>query len=542
MPTSTSTTIDPFQSEPSSLQVLDIEVGNRDAAWNQIANDCPALKNRDSWGLKRLQHGLKPYVQSVVLEDGYICKDHRNLHSFFYSKRFRSGAVNCRRLHFFDQPFGTGSDGFDFFEGISGASDAYIGYSIIRPTEIARTLGRTIIDPSKIGLGIENNYFMLGAEFKVHLAGASLTARGYPYTSQDGEAMVCAHSALWGVCRYLSESYNQYRELYPYDLITGADTHAGRTVPYRGMTYADYSEILTRFGCHPILIHDAKMSGEDFWKTYTYVESGFPVLASTGSHVITLIGHTHDPDRIPAIDSNGLVRSSDFVSSFVVVDDNHFPYRRLKLEPPDNEYGISYRDKKDKIGTTDLSVKSLINLVVPLPEKVFLTADFARDNFEHYLLRGKWPEVVSGILSKYRGDKKNPLVTRQFVTSGSALKRVALKRYLKCKGGIFAQIAEMPLPHFVWVLELASLEGYRAKQSVGELVIDATANRFSDQCLLFARICGTLIVPTLANGVASDAKSASTGTGTLPPYRLYENSDVPNFRQFSHNLGTQDEV
>lgn len=30
--------------------------------------------------------------------------------------------------------------------------------------------------------------------------------------------MVCAHAAIWGTCRYLSQKYPSYRELYPYDI------------------------------------------------------------------------------------------------------------------------------------------------------------------------------------------------------------------------------------------------------------------------------------------------------------------------------------
>src|ERR1017187_4489727 len=41
----------------------------------------------------------------------------------------------------------------------------------------------------------------------------------YPYMSQDTEATVCAHTALWSTCRYLSERYTMYPETYPYYFI-----------------------------------------------------------------------------------------------------------------------------------------------------------------------------------------------------------------------------------------------------------------------------------------------------------------------------------
>src|SRR5699024_58610 len=116
----------------------------------------------------------------------------------------------------------------------------YMGYAVIRPVA-QRCLGRTVIDPSKIGRGIPQGYFVLRTRFKVRLFGTELSIEGYPYISQDSDATQCAHAALWGVCRFYSERYSHYRELLPYDLITMTGNDFGRVVPHRGMTYTDYS-------------------------------------------------------------------------------------------------------------------------------------------------------------------------------------------------------------------------------------------------------------------------------------------------------------
>ena len=94
---------------------------------------------------------------------------------------------------------------------------------------------------------MRRSFYVLRTGFKTHLGGPALTANGYPYMSQDGEATVCAHTALWGLCRFLSERYSFYREVYPYDLITMTTDTQGRSVPYHGMTYSDYSRILVGF-------------------------------------------------------------------------------------------------------------------------------------------------------------------------------------------------------------------------------------------------------------------------------------------------------
>ena len=63
---------------------------------------------------------------------------------------------------------------------------------------------------------------------------------------------VCSFGAR-GVCRYLSQRYPHYKELYPFDFIRMTETSEGRAVPYRGMTYTDYCKILSEFGTFPIV-------------------------------------------------------------------------------------------------------------------------------------------------------------------------------------------------------------------------------------------------------------------------------------------------
>ena len=143
----------------------------------------------------------------------------------------------------------------------------------------------------------------------------------------------------------MSERYHEYRELYPYDFIRMTGDTEGRRVPYRGMTYSDYSKILSQFGCHPAIIrpkgtevHIASVKSRDwtkdrdtFFDLYSYVESGFPVLTSFGGHVVNIIGHTMSGDLPSGAvqDKHGFYNSSYLVDRYIVVDDNFFPYRLL---------------------------------------------------------------------------------------------------------------------------------------------------------------------------------------------------------------------
>jgi hypothetical protein len=179
--------------------------------------------------------------------------------------------------------------------------------------------------------------------------------------SQDTEATVCAHTALWSVCRYLSERYTVYPETYPYDFITGTTDTNGRTAPYRKMTYTDYSRLLTRFGCHPEILFmredttnlwgkkTSTLSAEKLTRLYTYVESGFPVLASFRGHVVSLVGHTMDLSRTPKPNQHGWIDSSGYLKQFVVVDDNRFPYQLLGYKSDPDNYAQAYRVPPQRI-------------------------------------------------------------------------------------------------------------------------------------------------------------------------------------------------
>ena len=196
----------------NDLESFSIDPAGPEVGWSALRQRCPILSG---WGVKTLREGLDGFVQSVVFEPLYICKDHRNLHSNFYSKKFIETTSNCSRLHFFARP---NVKPKELLADEDKFRADYLGFSVVRPVREA-CLGRTIIDPYKIGKGISNQFYLLRTRYKARVNGTDFDVLGYPWTSQDGDATLCAHSALWGVCRYLSERYPYYKELYPFDFI-----------------------------------------------------------------------------------------------------------------------------------------------------------------------------------------------------------------------------------------------------------------------------------------------------------------------------------
>lgn len=486
-----------------------------DASWKSVGDNVLKTNGRSilsKWGRDILKDGLKDHVKTVLIEPSYICKDHRDLFSHYYSRKFNVNSYLCSRLHFFSEIIDNPLKLFDMDS--DSRSESYLGYSVIRPVS-KRCIGRTVIDPNKLKIGYGNSLFCLRTAFKTHIYGVTLTASGYPWMSQDVEAMVCAHSALWGLCRFLSERYTNYPEVHPFDLVRMTSTEDGRIYPRRGMVYNDYSRILTKFGTFPVImriktnINVSSRDENEFRDMCTYIESGFPVLASVykknndGGHVASVMGHTFDTSEINP-DENELIDHTVFFKELVVVDDNAFPYQLLGSD-------VSTA-KTDKYTLEDIHTA-----VCPLPEKVFLTADVARPIIEEYLLH-------SDILPRIKKIGNGPWVKRLFLATCYSFKEHKLKQAqtnpLSYDKNLDLILTLTRMPHFIWVMQIGPLDLYVNDQKcTAEIVLDATAGK-DDKCLLYARVGKELILP-----------------GEDEPFR--SESAEESFDLYCHNLGGQ---
>lgn len=513
----------------SFLEFCEIRPGSVEKDWlivqQKLGGDPPILSG---WGMRTLRDGLGTHVRTVLVEPFYICKDHRNLYSSFYSKKFHPPSPFCSRLHFFKTAPPKSVNEFKY--NPRPLQDAYMGYSVIRPVP-DRCLGRTVINPDSIGMEIGNKAFCLRTAFKVHIGGIEFALEGYPYVSQDADATVCAHSALWSVCRYFSERYPCYREILPFDLVLMTGKSEGRTFPYRGMTYEDYSTILSQFGVHPVVLrtkrsHSDTTLDKERWKDVcSYVESGFPVLASLypldkgGGHVVALVGHTSDFSRqLPT--GEEFVDSSAFFDHLVVVDDNFFPYQLLGYSTDPANYAKDYRQ--------EYSIDSILTAVCPLPEKAFMPADIARDTCDRLLKQ-------TDIRSRLDKISKPPWICRLLMTTGSAFRSAKLAEARKLGLASYSDNADfivscMNLPHFVWIMQMAPVDAYTKRlMATVEIVVDATAGIY-EKSSLYMRIGNELLPNVRVEPQGAGKRAASTATvcrGSAVEFPLYR-----------HNLGT----
>lgn len=475
-------------------------------SWDNVLEEISSISNLSKWGINLLKD-LKYSVKAILLEEKYICKDYKNIYSNYVTKKFDVPIHYTNRLHFFN------SNNFnlnDIYFKNTELNEFYVGYSVLTPNS-ERCIGRTIIDPYKLSHLNLNNFYCLRTEYKVNINGAQYRVKGFPYLAQTTDVTVCAHSALWIICRYLSERYSIYPEIYPFDIVRMTDNYNGRTFPYRGMTYTDYSNILTKFGTFPVILRmkdkvkDENIIHDKFEDLYSYIESGFPVLASVHGHVNSVIGHTIDYNKKvkPKFDKN-FISSSQFISSFIVNDDNFFPYQELKY---DKIKGA--KNDNSKLGI-HYSIDSIYTVVCPLPEKVFLPADLARIWIKKFISS---EESIKN-LSKFT---KGPWVIRIFLTTNTSLKKRKIEYAKnKPKQNQFTEfITNLFLPHFIWIAQISTIEQYKNNVCTAEVVIDSTASK-KDLPLIYARFgnilyyCEKLI--TLEN-------------------------DSPDFEMYTHNLG-----
>ena len=419
-----------------------------------------AAPELDQRGLDRLLHVLDGNCRCVVVERHYIDRDYRDTFSHFHSKRFSTPKARCLRLHFFNAPVTQ--------EGIAAEDQAmaesYLGYSVIRPTK-PNCIGRTLLTHT---LRIHGDAHLSVCHEFVHLLGSRLEVRGFPFISQDADATVCAQSALWMLLRYYSNRYQVYSEILPFQITSLANQHAvgSRVYPSSGLYSWQLAEALRLQRFSPVVYSRDQFQDNFEHLLYTYIESGLPLMVTVPGHVVVAHGHASDYTAAPpagtmpwtAGDTDPFVFTSHFNRSFVISDDNRFPYEMLhqsgRALSEDSRYAWS----------------DIEEFIVPLPEKVFLTAEQAQTAIEAVLRN-----PATG-LDNSLGLMGRQLVFRLFLTSARAYKRSLRSR------GMGHAIVEtvyrnLPMPHFIWVCEVADYSSYASQREVlGEIIWDATRN------------------------------------------------------------------
>jgi hypothetical protein len=445
-----------IEGENTILPILTFD-GTTD--WNHLYDLAKPDLERD--GLARLIAALRTTAKCVAVERHFIDKDYRDTFSHYHSKRFSTPSSRCQCLHFFDRAISRADliAASDNKSKTTAITDAYLGYSVIRPTK-PNCIGRTFLKPLSRGPVSANAAL---CQENVSILGTELRIGGFPFISQDADVTVCAESAVWMIVRYFSNRYRIYPETYPFQIVSlTRDYSLGRIFPSAGLYVWQMAEALRRLGFSPLIYTRLRFPSDFDHLLYTYIESGFPVLACLADHVVVAFGHRSDYSITPT--GTATFFTSEYNIAFVVNDDNEVPYQLLNKSGTISDAGAQ---------SSQYKFSDIQEFIVPLPETVFLPAE-------------SFKTVVTTILENdpdlgYRklspSLKNSRLVLRLLLTTGHSFKKHLASRKM---GHPVVETAyrNIPLPYFLWVCEISTIDAYSSHQIHGEILWDATRNAY----------------------------------------------------------------
>jgi hypothetical protein len=336
---------------------------------------------------------------------------------------------------------------------------------VIRPTRVT-SIGRTLLSPACFPDLLQAQ--MCRASYGASLMGYPLRVEGFPFISQDTDVTRCAHAACWMCFRYYSEQDPTHNEIYPYQIAESTQyLYDGRLRPSSGLYMGQVAELFARNGFSPLLYArsalDAVQKGKFERVLYSYIESGIPVvlcLENTESqapegHAVVGFGHLSDLTRVPTANP---ASSSDYMIGIVINDDNGLPYEVL-CEAPNSTARRQSR----------FLVKNIDSFVVPLPEKVCLSAHDAER-----MVLALLGDTALGTKTRSPFLANSQLVIRLHLRTSQAYKTHCRRQGLPHQLELL--YTQLPMPRHVWIAEISTTALYPEGNVLGEIVLDATAS------------------------------------------------------------------
>lgn len=389
-------------------------------------------------------------VKSILIEYPYVDKDYRSTYYNFYAKKGLHYDSFCSRIHFFAHTISL-SDSLELTIDHGEESLEYLGFMVLRPTEY-NTIGRTALSPKCIH---DFTGHVMLTKHVTHLLGHRFEVKAFPFMMQHTDISVCAHVACWSILRYYSERFRRYAEFLTYDITRMATPDSpGGLVPSRGLVLSQAIEIFSKGGCYPDVYRKDPSDSALFYRSlYAYIESGIPVFAAMSgrSHAITIVGHGAVPN-LPPQAQNKISYSWDMLQSLVVADDNFLPYKTVTNT------------------STPYSIKDIDAFIVPLPEKIYYSAEDVMAFTEQVINIGS-----IGTLDLALGP--SPII-RCFLTTSSSFKGYVRSNSTSMPSELSIASLELPLPQFVWVVEISTTDDWAQKKCSARFIIDATASKY----------------------------------------------------------------
>lgn len=430
---------------------------------------------------KLLKQLPRPYT--IIQEMHHIDRSFRDTYYAYFSNQHFDVKRYSRRLSFIRGIIEANVFYSSDIEMQKEIALNFMGACVINPLSTG-VIGRTLIDPQFLISEGDRPAYVRVSNFKLHIYGKKLLVKAFPYRMQDEETMRCAEVTLLNLLEYYSNSYIDYRNVVPSEILYMEQKHSHeRVLPSRGTSYPVLTKILSEFGFSPRLYslsaieryNLSQVTQEDELKRllHYYIESGIPValnllpIGNNGAgHSMVCIGHGNaNPDLIKKAKKHKwiswehrnhchpIIDSADFYDRYVIVDDNQpvyqvRPFNQLSLYP-------------------DMKVE---NIAVPLYKRMFLDASDA-SAIVRTVLHHK--QLGIDIWSDGFLEPQEDVIIRLFMASSNSLKEYRSQTLMD----MFAReaYAMVPMPRFVWVCEIYRESDYDALNAFAEIVIDATS-------------------------------------------------------------------
>jgi hypothetical protein len=426
----------------------------------------PAIVNSLSDCFTLMIESLKDDLWCYI-EAPYVDRIYRDAYYHFYSSKLDVYNRDCLRVSFFEQKIQ--NEMFYNHGGHETLKKSFVGFTVVRLMPNIQNPCRTALSPKAFK---KHNFICELAPIKANVGGVKMEVKAFPFSSQDGECMTCAETAIWAVMEYYGNKYSELKLVLPSE-IHKAFKRSTRVLPSEGLTMSEIAAALTNFGFGSYLYaKDDDSSPDAFHKNLIYyIESGIPVILGLQNsnkigHSVVAIGHETVSAsemlrrinlKISTGEGNKIVDTAGIERNILLIDDNYPPYQLTTFDKPCSYY------------TEDIFLKCTIeHFVVPLNHRIYLDARKASKLLtkvlEHQIIGWK----------KRSLHKDKAVIKRIFLTSSNSYKSNILQSDMNIK--LKELIQALLLPKFIWIAELSMPDIYLENKACGLILLDATGS------------------------------------------------------------------
>lgn len=436
-----------------------------------------------------LKHNLGTKCDEIRVEYPYYDTDYLSTFYIHYAQKLKTYDKKCCRLHILK-------------------NEEYYGYIVLRPTVEGTKFGRTLVDPRIL---IDEMAYIVLHDFVSHIAGNVMSINSFPWKSQETDISVCAHTATWTILRYFGNRFKNYADTTIGEIVDVTNNDWGRKTPSIGLNPIQVSDIFKEYGFSPLILQCEKDADDKFIdEVMAYIESGLPMVGFLypRRHAVSIIGHgfinkdiLEDQVLVKSIMDSEIevVPHARLVSDFYVMDDNLFPYKKMKIGWADSKSDVEY-------GSAELKY-----CVVPLYARMQLVYNEVYARFKTWMRENVM-------------DWETPCVSRIYITSANSLKSEALKS-TDMNEQLVEVILNLSFPKFVWCIDLANFEEYKMELTSGRIIIDTTAPTLDEEPWILRHDKNEIEYIDIDNQVSCSRKCESIKT-TIIPYKMYQHNLV----------------